>query len=82
MLGGIYMRNLAPARVLYWDDFFISYLVFMMLGYFISRLFEGEGFMVIKYNCDIKSQTLRMRYPFQSTGRRFHTETDGRYAFT
>ena len=26
-------------------------------------------FMVIKYTCDSKSQTLRMRYPFQSTGR-------------
>ena len=25
--------------------------------------------MLIKYTCDSKSQTLRMRYPFQSTGR-------------
>ena len=24
--------------------------------------------MLIKYMCDLKSQTLRMRYPFQSTG--------------
>ena len=27
-------------------------------------------FMLIIYTCDSKSQTLRMRYPFQSTGRR------------
>ena len=26
-------------------------------------------FMLIKYTCDPKSQTLRMHYPFQSTGR-------------
>ena len=26
-------------------------------------------FMLITYTCDSKSQTLRMRYPFQSTGR-------------
>ena len=26
-------------------------------------------FMLIKYTCDSKSQRLRMRYPFQSTGR-------------
>ena len=25
--------------------------------------------MLIKYTCDSKSQTLRMRYPFQSIGR-------------
>ena len=37
--------------------------------------------MLIKYMCDWKSQTLHMRYPFQSTGR-LHTETGGRFAFT
>ena len=36
--------------------------------------------MLIKYTCDSKSQTLRMRYPFQTD--RFHTETRGRFAFT
>ena len=29
--------------------------------------------MLIKYKCDSKSQTLRMRYPFQSTGRPIFT---------
>ena len=29
------------ARDSYRDDFFISYPVYMMMGYFMSRLFEG-----------------------------------------
>ena len=36
------------------------------LGHFISRHFKVH-FMLIKYTCDSKSQTLHMRYPFQST---------------
>ena len=62
------MRKLEPARVSYRDDFLISNRVFMMSGSFHISLFEGI-FMLIKYTCDSKSQTLRMRYPFQSTGR-------------
>ena len=42
---------------------------FMMLGYFIYLGYLKAHFMLIKYTCDSKSQTLRMRYPFQSTGR-------------
>ena len=38
------------------------------LGHFISCYLKVH-FMLIKYTCDSKSQTLRMRYPFQSTGR-------------
>ena len=38
------------------------------LGHFESRYLKVY-FMLIKYTCDSKSQTLRMRYPFQSTGR-------------
>ena len=38
------------------------------LGHFISRYLKVH-FMLIKYTCDSKSQTLRMCYPFQSTGR-------------
>ena len=38
------------------------------LGQSISRYLKVH-FMLIKYTCDSKSQTLRMRYPFQSTGR-------------
>ena len=33
-LGGVYMRKLAPARVSYRHDFFISYRVYMMTGLF------------------------------------------------
>ena len=40
-LGGVYMRKLAPARVSYRDDFFISYRVYMMTGSFHISLFEG-----------------------------------------
>ena len=43
-------------------------IVFTWLGHFISRYLKVH-FMLIKYMCDSKSQTLRMRYPFQSTGR-------------
>ena len=40
-LGGVYMRKLAPARVSYRDDFFISYRVYIMTGSFHISLFEG-----------------------------------------
>ena len=62
------MRKLAPARVSYQDDFLISYRVYMMTGPFHISLFEGT-LHVDKYKFDSKSQTLRMRYLFQSTGR-------------
>ena len=35
------MRKLAPARVLYRDDFLISFHVYMMTGSFHISLFEG-----------------------------------------
>ena len=41
LLGGVYMRKLAPAWVLYRDDFLISYRVYMMTGSFHISLFEG-----------------------------------------
>ena len=41
LLGGVYMRKLAPARVSYRDDFLISYRVYMMTGLFHISLFEG-----------------------------------------
>ena len=68
-MGDLY-RKLARARVSYLDDFFISYRVYMMMGYFMSRLLVWikVHFMSIKYTCDSKSQTLRMRYrPIQFT---------------
>ena len=39
--GGVYMRKLAPARVSHWDDFLISYRVYMMTGSFHILLFNG-----------------------------------------
>ena len=38
---GVYMRKLAPARVSYWDDFLISYRVYIMTESFHILLFEG-----------------------------------------
>ena len=38
------------------------------VGHFRSRYLKVH-LMLIKYSCDSKSQTLRMRYPFQSTVR-------------
>ena len=35
------MRKLAPARVSYWDDFLISYRVYMMTGSSHILLFNG-----------------------------------------
>ena len=34
-------EKLAPARVSYWDDFLISYRIYMMTGSFHISLFEG-----------------------------------------
>ena len=35
------MRKLAPEQVSYWDDFFISYRVYIMTGSFHISLLEG-----------------------------------------
>ena len=62
------MRKLAPARVSYRDEFLISYRVYIMTGSFHIWLFYGT-LHVDKIHVYSKSQTLRVRYPFQSTGR-------------
>ena len=59
------MRKLALAQVAYQDDFLILYPIYMITGSVHLRV----HFMSIKYTCESKLQTLRMRYPFQSTGR-------------
>ena len=41
IFGGVYRRKLAPARVSYRDDFFVSYRVYIMTGSFHISLFEG-----------------------------------------
>ena len=56
------MRKLTWARVSYRIAFTLR------LGHFISHYLKVH-FMLIKYTCDSKSQTLRMRYLSQSTGR-------------
>ena len=35
------MKKLSPARVSYWDDFLISYRVYIMTGSFHISLFKG-----------------------------------------
>ena len=62
------MRKLAPARVSYLDDFFISYRVYIMTGSFYISLFEGT-LHVDKIHVRFKMANMRMRYPFQSTSR-------------
>ena len=62
------MRKLAPARVSYLDDFFISYRVYIMTGSFYISLFEGT-LHVDKIHVRFKIANMRMRYPFQSTSR-------------
>ena len=41
ILGGVYMRKFAPARVSYRGDFLILYPVYLMTGSFHISLFEG-----------------------------------------
>ena len=52
-LGGVYMRKLAPARVSHWDDFLISYRVYMMTGSFHTLLFN-DTFRVDKIHIWVK----------------------------
>ena len=68
LLGSKRKGKLVPVRVSVpgWLWFRIAFT--WWLGHFISRYLKVL-FMLIKYMCDSKSQTLRMRYPFQSTGR-------------
>ena len=46
------MRKLAPARVSYRDDFFISYRV--MIGSFHISLFEGTLHTVARFRTGVK----------------------------
>ena len=64
------MRKLAPARVSHWPGmtFWFRIAFTWWLGHFIT-CYLTVHFMLIKYTFGSKSQTLRMRYPFQSTGR-------------
>ena len=78
VLGGVYMRKLAPARVSHWDDFFISYRVYMMTGSFHISLFNGT-FHVDKIHVWFKIANItHARLPAD----RFHTEMGARFGFT
>ena len=78
-LGGVYMRKLAPARVSYRDDFFISYRVYIMTESFHISLFEGT-LHVDKIHVRFKIANITHALPVPVY--RFHTETCGRFAFT
>ena len=77
---GISMRKLAPEQVSYWDDFFISYRVYIMTGSFHISLLKGT-LHVDKVHLRFKIanitdalpvyQRLRLRLPAE----RLHTET-------
>ena len=71
------MRKLAPARVSHWDDFLISYRVYMMTGSFHILLFNGTFTRLVQnrkhYACATRSSL---------PADRFHTEMGGRFAFT
>ena len=69
-IPGVYMRKLAPARVSHWDDFLISYRVYMMTGSFHILLFNGT-FHVGKIHVWFK--TMRSSLPAKSP--RCHVNT-------
>ena len=62
LLGGVYMRKLALARVSYRDDFFISYRVHDMTGSFPISLFEGT-FHVDKLHVRFKIANITRALP-------------------
>ena len=62
-LGGVYMRKLAPAQVSHWDDFLISYPVYMMTGSFHILLFNVT-FHVDKIHVWFKIANITHALPF------------------
>ena len=82
VLAGVYMRKLTPARVSYWDDFLISYYVYMMTGSFHITLFEGT-LHVDKIHVCLKIANITYALPipvYRQTN--FNTETGGPFTFT
>ena len=68
ILRGCLHDKIALAQVSYRDDFLILYYVYMMMGHFISQLFDCT-LHVGKIHVWMNSETLCMCYPFQSTCR-------------
>ena len=74
------MRNLAPARVSYRGDFFISYRVYIMTGSFLISLFESTLHAHTRKIQNRKHYECATRSSLPAD--RFHTETCGCFAFT
>ena len=76
------MRKLAPVRVSHWDDFFISYRIYLMTGSLHILLFKG------KFHVDKNTRVVQNRKHYACATRsslladRFHTATGGRFEFT
>ena len=82
VLGGVYMRKLTPAQVSYWDDFLISYYVYIMTGSFHITLFE-RTLHVDKIHVCLKIANITYALPipvYRQTN--FNTETGGPFTFT
>ena len=79
-LGGVYMRKLPPERVSYWDDFFISYHVYIMTGSFHISLLAGTLHVDTCKIQNRKHYTCATRSSLPAD--QFHTETFGCFAFT
>ena len=57
------MRKLAPARVSYRDDFFISYRVYIMTESFHISLFEGTLHVEIRFKITNITHALPVSVP-------------------
>ena len=79
ILGGVYMRKLAPAWVSYRDDFLISDSVYMMTESFHISLFEGT------LHVDKNTRVIQNRKHYARASRsslpadQIHTEKCGRF---
>ena len=76
------MRKLSPVRVSHWNDFLISYRVYIMTGSFHILLFNST-FHVDKIHVWFKIANIT-HYATRSSlpADRFHTEMGGRFTFT
>ena len=73
------MGKLTPAQVSYLDDCVILYCIYMMMGHFISQLFEST-LHVDNTHVQFKITNIMQELPIPAD--RFHTETGGHFAFT
>ena len=76
------MTKLAPAQVSCRDDCLISYRVYMMMGRFISRLFEGTLHVHKNTRAIQNRKHCACATRPSPSAERFQTETGGRFAFT